>query len=303
MERNSQFGNTERALTCSEFDALLSDALDGVLTPASQRRFDAHRETCATCGPLFAETSAGMNWLEALPEVGPPANLVHNILAATSMQTAAALANVPKLGWKERIRAFLADVAAPFRPLIREPRIAMTAAMAIFSITLSLDLAGVRLSDLRHIDLRPSAIRQSATMKYTEASNRVIHYYYSIRLVYEVESRLQELKRVAGSSEEEQQQPRPNRDKTENEKNRDRKQNYYSMDRQNVLVAKRSTHELKQGSTRETRAASLSTVRGSGWVTKAIDADTNISNAKPFSSTELSRGLYPIGNSMRSVLV
>ncbi len=290
MERNGQFGNTERALTCSEFDALLSDALDGVLTPASQRRFDAHRETCATCGPLFAETSAGMNWLDALPAIEPPANLVHNILAATSMQTAAALANVPKLGWKERVRTFLADVAAPFRPLIREPRIAMTAAMAIFSIMLSLDVAGVRLNDLRHIDLRPSAIRQSATMKYTEASNRVIHYYYSIRLVYEVESRLQELKRVAGSGDEEQQR-RPDRDKTENEKNRDRKQNYYSMDRQNVLVAKRSINELKQGSTRETRAA---------W--KGIDADTNISNAKPFSSTELSRGLYPSGNSMRSVL-
>jgi Putative zinc-finger len=291
VEHNSQFGNKERALSCSEFDALLSDALDGVLTPAAQRRFDAHREMCATCGPLFAETAAGMNWLDALPELAPPANLVHNILAATTMQTAAALAGVPKLGWKERVRTFITDVAAPFRPLIREPRIAMTAAMAIFSITLSLDLAGVRLSDLRHIDLRPSAIRQSATMKFTEASNRVIHYYYSIRLVYEVESRLQELKRVAGSSDDEQQQRRPNRDKTENEKNRDRKQNYYSMERQNVLVAKRSTNELKQGSTRETRAA---------W--KAIDADTIISKAKPFSSTELSRGLYPSGNSMRSVL-
>ena len=289
MERNSQFGNTERALSCSEFDALLSDALDGVLTPASQRRFDSHRETCATCGPLFAETSAGLNWLEALPELEPPANLVHNIVAATSMQTAAALANVPKLGWKQRVRTFLTDVAAPFRPLIREPRIAMTAAMAIFSIMLSLDVAGVRLNDLRHIDLRPSAIRQSATMKYTEASNRVIHYYYSIRLVYEVESRLQELKRVAGSDEE--QPRRPNRDKTENEKNRDRKQNYYSMGRQNVLVAKRSTNELKQSSTRETRAA---------W--KGIDADANISNPEHFSSTELSRGLYPSGNSMRSVL-
>jgi hypothetical protein len=291
VEQNSQFGNTERALNCSEFDALLSDALDGVLTPASRRRFDAHRETCATCGPLFAETAAGMNWLDALPEVATPANLVHNILAATSMQTAAALANVPKLGWKERVRTFLTDIATPFRPLIREPRIAMTAAMAIFSIMLSLDVAGVRLNDLRHIDLRPSAIRQSATMKYTEASNRVIHYYYSIRLVYEVESRLQELKRVAGSGEDEQQQRRPNRDKTENEKNRDRKQNYYSMDRRNVLVAKQSTNELKQGSTRETRAA---------W--KGIDADTNISNAIFFSSTELSRGLYPSGNSMRSVL-
>ena len=60
MEKNSQFDRTEDALglTCLEFDALLTDALDGVLSAASQRRFEKHRHQCPTCGPLFGEAAA-----------------------------------------------------------------------------------------------------------------------------------------------------------------------------------------------------------------------------------------------------
>ena len=262
MDQNSQFDRTHGSpeLSCAEFDALLTDALDGVLGEASQRRFETHRRQCPTCGPLFRETAAGMNWLSSLELVEPPSNLVHNILAATSAQTGAALASAPKLSWKERLSEILRDVASPLRGLIREPRLLMTVAMAIFSVTLSLNLIGVRLSDLRHLDLRPSAIRENATIKYTEASNRVIQYYYSIRLVYEVESRLQELKR-ATAPEEPQQRP-PDRNKTENKKrDQERKQNYYTMERQNGLLASllvpRSTDELKHSSIPDPGLAAL----------------------------------------------
>ena len=139
-------------------------------------------------------------------------------------------------------------------------RTVMTAAMALFSVTLSLNLAGVRLADLRHLDLRPSAIRETATIKYTETTNRVIHYYYSIRLVYEVESRLQELKRT---NPEEQEQRRPSdRNKTENKNDRERKQNYYSMDREIMQLAQWSNTELKQGSIRKPSAAAASISAG-----------------------------------------
>lgn len=262
MEENSQFERkgARPELSCSEFDAMLADALDGVLSEASQRRFESHRHQCPTCGPLFHETAAGMNWLDSLEEVEPPANLVHNILAATSSQTASVA--LPKLGWKPRVSGVLNDLAAPFRGLIREPRLAMTAAMALFSVILSLNLAGVRVADLRHLDLRPSAIRDTATIKYTQTTNRVIQYYYSIRLVYEVESRLQELKR-ATSSPEVQEQPRPsNRNKTENKNERERKQNYYSMDRQSMQLAQRGNTELKQGSIQEQSTAADSTAVG-----------------------------------------
>ena len=78
-------------IECAEFEALLSDALDGDLmdkdgrmSAARQESFEAHRRVCAVCGPLFEDVQAGHRWLRALEEVEPPAHLVHNILAATS---------------------------------------------------------------------------------------------------------------------------------------------------------------------------------------------------------------------------
>lgn len=243
MENHGQFGTTQGSpgLTCSEFDLLLSDALDGVLSDLSRQKFELHRNQCSTCASLFRETAQGLKWLDALEEVEPPASLVHNILAATSMQ-AAGVAIAPQVSWKRRLAEVLHDLAVPLRGLVREPRLVLTAAMAIFSLTLSLNLAGIRLADLRHLDLRPSAIRETATLKYTQTTNRMIHYYYSIRLVYQVESRLQELKRA--TTQDEDQQRAPDRNKTEKQ-DQERRQNYYSMERDNMLLAKWGTSKLK----------------------------------------------------------
>ena len=282
MDQNSQFEmkNATPEITCGEFDALLSDALDGTLNLAAQKRFDLHRQTCSTCAPLFSEASAGMNWLNLIEEVEPPANLVHNIIAATTMQTTAAAATAPKISWKQRLSAVFADLAAPARALVRQPRTALTAGMAMFSLTLSMNFAGVKLGDLRHLDLRPSAIKESATMKYYETSSRVVKYYENIRLVYEVESRLQELKRATSSDD--QDRPPVERKKTDNQKpDRERKQNYYSMERQNMLLANWSIDELKIGGNLLCFAAAESAACGS---TK-IDNDVI--------TAELHRGLKP----------
>lgn len=281
MDQNSQFDTKNAApqLTCAEFDALLTDALDGILSATSQRRFDLHRQQCPTCAPLFADAAAGMNWLNSLEEVEPPANLVHNVLAATTMRTGAIAAAVPKLNWKERLAGILADIAAPARALIRQPRIAMTAAMALFSVTLSMNLAGVKLGDLRHLDLRPSAIKEQATMKYYETSSRMVKYYENIRLVYEVESRLQELKRATTSDEDN--RPPVERKKTDNQKpDPEQKQNYYSMERQNMLLANWSTHELSNSSNLKCFAVDDA-------------ASPNIQIDHDFFTAELTTGLKP----------
>ncbi len=75
---------TSNGMQCHEFDGLVSDALDGVLTGAQLDAFQAHARTCSACGPLFAEVTAGRNWLKDLTEVEPPASLVNNILASTT---------------------------------------------------------------------------------------------------------------------------------------------------------------------------------------------------------------------------
>jgi putative zinc finger protein len=292
VENHSQFGGKEgtTGLSCTEFDALLTDALDGVLGAASQQRFDAHRQQCATCGPLFREAEAGMSWLHTLEEASPPANLVHNILAATTIQTSAAIAAAPKLGWKQRLSEVWADVLAPFRALVAQPRMAMTGAMALFSVSLSLNLAGVKLGDLRHMDLRPSALREQVTMKYYETTSRVVKYYENIRLVYEVESRLQELKR-ATTSEPEPEKRSTDRNKTENNKqDKERKQNYFSMFPQHVQLAKWSTNELNLCSNFEP-----------GFTAQECACEVRVPSNAHFAVSVLSQGLQQSYESARSL--
>ena len=84
-----------------------------------------------------------------------------------------------------------------------EPRLLMTAAMAFFSIALTLNLTGVRLSSLRIAGLRPTAVRSfpNAARSYLErqltmASTPVIRYYDHSRFVYEVQSGMRELRRA-----------------------------------------------------------------------------------------------------------
>ena len=77
-------GEIKNGMQCGEFDALLSEALDGPLTGEKLESFQAHARVCAVCGPLLAEADAGRRWLKSLDEVEPPVNLVHNILVATT---------------------------------------------------------------------------------------------------------------------------------------------------------------------------------------------------------------------------
>lgn len=72
--------------------------------------------------------------------------------------------------------------------------------MAFFSLSLTLSLAGVKVSDLARMDWHPSALRKSVVLQYTQIEAKVMRYYDNMRLVYEVESRVQQLKKAAAPS-------------------------------------------------------------------------------------------------------
>jgi anti-sigma factor RsiW len=78
-----------------------------------------------------------------------------------------------------------------FGQTILQPRLAMTAAMAFFSIALTMNLTGVHLSSLRASDLKPSSIMRSCY----ETKARVARYSDNLRVVYELESRVHDLQR------------------------------------------------------------------------------------------------------------
>ena len=188
------YGETKSGMLCAEFDALLADALDGVLTETDYERFEAHKASCPSCGPLFAAAGTGFKALHSLPEVEPPALLVHNILAATigQVQTPAVVRPVNE-SFLQKLRRWTGGLAGP----VLQPRFAMSFGMAFFSVSLMLHLSGVKPADFRRLDLRPSAIAKT----FYETEGRLVRYYENIRVVYEIESRVQQLKRATGSDE------------------------------------------------------------------------------------------------------
>ena len=209
-------GNSQH---CAQCEAMLSDALDGTLSAADQATFDLHLVGCPSCATMLADAQRGAAWMEMLksPRPEPPTALLERIISQTSGQTAAAHKPAIVLGSNDRLRtpgslpgrptlipsttqpAFSTNVI-PFRTRLThafrsvgqtmlQPRLAMTAAMAFFSIALTMNLTGVRLSALRASDFKPSSIMRSAS----QAKMRVVQYTDNLRVVYELESRVHQL--------------------------------------------------------------------------------------------------------------
>ena len=183
---------------CGQWETLLTDALDGLLKPEDEAAFAAHMAVCPACTALFDEARRGREWLEFLsPEPEVPAGLLDKILAQTGPGQVAGYGLVAGGGhvlpmtpaWQ---RPGLVGQVRRFA----EPRLLMTAAMAFFSIALTLNLTGVRLSSLRLGDLRPAALRSLVERRLTMASTPIIRYYDHLRFIYEVESRMRELRRT-----------------------------------------------------------------------------------------------------------
>jgi hypothetical protein len=199
---------------CGQWETLLAEALDGLLKPADEAAFSAHMAACPACSALFEEARQGREWLEFLstePEV--PAGLLDKILAKTGPGHPAEYVLAGSGG--SIIPMIPAWQRPGFMGYIRrfaEPRLMMTAAMAFFSIAMTLNLTGVRLSDLRLSNLRPTAVRSFMERRLTMASTPIIRYYDHMRLVYEVQTRMRELRRttegeVQGEGEENRQKP------------------------------------------------------------------------------------------------
>ncbi len=227
----NQFGSARPqtvpdAKVCAQCESLLADAVDGVLSPADQVFFDQHVGSCAACGTTLAEAMRGAAWMGMLkanpPE--PSAALMDRILAETSARTAEEQETLRAVRRADVERASLLGAPLPLptpaalgpepagasvlpfrsradlRPRLRalthavlQPRFMMTAAMAFFSIALTLNVSGVHLDQIHASDLRPSSLRRD----FYQANAHVVRYYDNLRVVYELESRVHDLQRTS----------------------------------------------------------------------------------------------------------
>ena len=191
-------GLEHTGMSCNDFEALLSDVLDGALSHSEQKAFHAHAGVCPQCGPLYLESREGMLWLKTLGEAEPPARLVGNILAATSGLAMPPAPGSPAVartagGQPEWLAARSRSSWAGMLGTMAQPRVAMSFGMAFFSITLILNVVGLQMKDLRHLDLRPSAISR----QFYATQSHMVKAYENMRFLYEFQARVQDLKKAA----------------------------------------------------------------------------------------------------------
>ncbi|MBV9610149.1 MAG: zf-HC2 domain-containing protein [Acidobacteria bacterium] len=232
-------GENQSGMQCQQFESLLSDALDGALAAPEMERFEAHVATCQDCGPMFTAARAGMEWMHSLEEVEPPRNLVRNILIATTgaevEQRATGVLPARPLG--DRIQGWLRPVLAS----LMQPRFALTFAMVFFSVSVALSAIGVHITDLRYVDLRPTAIRKNVLRGYYENSARVVRYYENIRMFRQFEAQVRELKEAARPQQQDESQQPPKENKTNKKLQDDNtsgptNHNYYQDGRDEVMA-------------------------------------------------------------------
>lgn len=198
-------------LTCSQCERMIQDAIDGGLLPDDQNQFELHLAGCPGCSRVYQDALEGLGFLGELKSDPPePSSLLFTrILAETSGNPQVALpirrgetilVGLPRNDYPA---GHLATVL-PFQQLDKrkwparmlhaamQPRFAMTAAMAFFSIALTMNLFGVSPRDFRLSSLRPSSINHS----FWAGRARVVRYYDNLRIVYELESRVNEMRQA-----------------------------------------------------------------------------------------------------------
>jgi len=219
MAKMIQFEGGIQSTGCLECEASRADWLDGTLTAAEQARFDQHVASCATCNRMASEAQRGAAWLEMLrtPRPEPRAELLERILASTSAVGLPGTENdleatpawqgygvpaisgpvgMPSLTPPSNLISFGARLAAnqrfqTLRYNLLQPRLAMTAAMAFFSVALTLNLAGVRLNEVHASNLTPTGLRRT----FYDTSAKASRYYGNLKVVYVMESRLEDLRK------------------------------------------------------------------------------------------------------------
>ncbi|MGH9554428.1 MAG: anti-sigma factor family protein [Terriglobales bacterium] len=197
---------SQNGMPCTDFEALLADAVDGTLSDPGMNQFRTHAQACGKCGPLFAEVLTGREWLKSLEEAEAPAHLVRNILLATTGTVGGD--RLAEGSWGNRIRRWSDSLGMPNLRMVFQPRFAMSFGMAFFSVSLLLNVVGVNLRDVRFSDLRPSNLQRSALEQYYETTARVEKYYDNMKLVQDLQARVREIRNATSDAG----QPQPAQD-------------------------------------------------------------------------------------------
>lgn len=173
-------------MTCQELEPILCDYVDGTLRADQRAAVEVHLAACTECAELARDSAAVVAFLEAQPELEPPPALVTRILNLTPFEPEAPKTE-PSGGWFHRL------FGRWLQPVF-QPRMVMGMAMTILSFAMLGRFAGIEARQLRPADLNPVKVWEAAEDRAHRSWNQAVKYYESLRIVFEVQSRLRELR-------------------------------------------------------------------------------------------------------------
>lgn len=161
---------------CTLTEDRLSDYLDGTLSGEEAAAFEAHAATCAKCAKLVAEVRGLVTRMQKLEPLAAPPMLVTRIVNATigpQKQSA---------GWK--------NVLA-WRPAVLQPRFALGLVTVAATILILMYTAGFTPTRWKHADLSPATVLRTANRQAHLTFAKSAKFVNDLRVVYEIQTRLQ----------------------------------------------------------------------------------------------------------------
>jgi putative zinc finger protein len=172
-------------MTCTEFEVLLVDYVDGAVTIDERRAVEAHADNCAACREMLRDVFQAVSFLEAAEEVTPPPELITRI--ASQAPQGRVKDEFHRNGLLSRI------FSKWFQPVL-QPRFAMSMAMTILSLAMVERCTGIHTQQISAADLNPAVLWNGLEEKAYRTWDRTVKYYENLRLVYEVETALREIR-------------------------------------------------------------------------------------------------------------
>lgn len=160
---------------CQSCEALLCDYVDGELSAGVRAEVEAHLLVCPACSAYVDDIREGMGALREAEALDAPPVLVNKILLKIPTEAT---------GWRAVLGRF-------FEPIL-QPRLVMGAMMTVLSLAMMTRCAGVPSRALTSADLDPVKVWGAFDDRLHRTWDRSVKAYESMRLVYEVRSRVRD---------------------------------------------------------------------------------------------------------------
>ena len=167
-------------MNCADVEVLLADYVDGTLPSEQNSALEVHLSECMACTELARDSAAAVAFMERAAVVQAPPELVTRILFELTAGSSRSVIR-PSL-----VRRLFGRWLEP----VLQPRFAMGMAMTVLSFAMIGRFTHVR--QLTPADLDPVKVWTSAEDRVVRWYNRGVKYYESLRVVYEIQTRLKE---------------------------------------------------------------------------------------------------------------